>query len=321
MATAHLNLFAEVAIQHSFVLRQAARLSGALWDGGAAVIVFFIVSGFCIHLPFRGGRRLNLPAFLSRRFLRVGIPVLVAMGFAKYVLKDASGLMSVTWSIFCEIIYYAIYPALRVAARWIKWNGLIAISSIAAFGVGLFHALFVPNAGYGYWSLGAGLTWLIGLPCWLLGCELAETIDKIKPPSSFRLWNYRVGIFALSALIKIARFHVHSPLMSFYITLDLFAFPAFFWLRSEIAYFRTRRPSAILEWMGTWSYSLYLMHPICWSVLITFHLSWISAMIDTLHFTVVIVAACISYLFYIGVEKPSHLLAIKVSRAWAQASR
>jgi peptidoglycan/LPS O-acetylase OafA/YrhL len=40
----------------------------------------------------------------------------------------------------------------------------------------------------------------------------------------------------------------------------LFAFFAFFWLERELWNFSQRPPHRILEWLGTWSYSYYLIH-------------------------------------------------------------
>src|SRR5712691_12337836 len=39
-------------------------------SGPAAVVVFFVISGFCIHYPLRGGAHLPLTAFSSRRYDR-----------------------------------------------------------------------------------------------------------------------------------------------------------------------------------------------------------------------------------------------------------
>jgi hypothetical protein len=43
-----------------------------LWNGGAAVIIFFVISGFCIHYPSAGSNTTpNLPVFYTRRYLRI----------------------------------------------------------------------------------------------------------------------------------------------------------------------------------------------------------------------------------------------------------
>jgi peptidoglycan/LPS O-acetylase OafA/YrhL len=56
----------------------AIGLYNNLFYGPAAVIVFFIISGFCINYPFSSGKRaLNLGGFYTRRFLRIGPPAVV----------------------------------------------------------------------------------------------------------------------------------------------------------------------------------------------------------------------------------------------------
>src|SRR5690242_18982998 len=105
----------------------------SIWDilfcGPAAVIVFFVISGFCIHYPFRGVERLQVSSFLARRYIRIGIPALAAMGLAGWtgvqalLLKSPSfaftldairhvndGHTGLIWSLVCELIYYTCYP-------------------------------------------------------------------------------------------------------------------------------------------------------------------------------------------------------------------
>ena len=37
--------------------------------GTPAVIVFFVISGFCIHLPFRGERKMEIGRYYLRRYI------------------------------------------------------------------------------------------------------------------------------------------------------------------------------------------------------------------------------------------------------------
>src|SRR5690242_16820078 len=45
-------------------------------NGLAAVIIFFIISGFCIHYPYQMGKSLPLGSYLIRRSFRICIPLL-----------------------------------------------------------------------------------------------------------------------------------------------------------------------------------------------------------------------------------------------------
>ena len=90
------------------------------FDGVAAVIVFFVVSGFCIHYgPATGAPFRTLP-FWVRRGVRIAIPLLGAVGVADLLGPAAQGALEVVlWSVYCELIYYALYPALRSGVRQI----------------------------------------------------------------------------------------------------------------------------------------------------------------------------------------------------------
>src|SRR6267154_2028769 len=46
--------------------RVLAGTYNSLFNGPAAVIVFFIISGFCIHFPSRNGKALELPSYYTR---------------------------------------------------------------------------------------------------------------------------------------------------------------------------------------------------------------------------------------------------------------
>ena len=96
--------------------------SSIVW-GNPAVIGFFVISGFCIHLPFRNAEQLSTGRYYARRYIRILVPVLAAIAIAQ-LTGDRQMIFGrhdvlwngVLWSLFCEEIYYAIYPP----ARWIR---------------------------------------------------------------------------------------------------------------------------------------------------------------------------------------------------------
>lgn len=47
--------------------------------GTPAVIVFFVISGFCIHLPFLGDKTLDVGRYFLHRYTRILIPVAGAL--------------------------------------------------------------------------------------------------------------------------------------------------------------------------------------------------------------------------------------------------
>src|SRR5229473_962436 len=129
-------------------------------NGPAAVIVFFVISGFCIHFPFRNGDFPRLARYYPRRYFRILAPLTAAISF-NALLKVNMPLLgrSILWSIVCEEIYYLIYPGLLLLRRALGWRPLL----IAAFILGGWVAWTDPAAG-DYPSYGWRLNWLLGLP-------------------------------------------------------------------------------------------------------------------------------------------------------------
>jgi peptidoglycan/LPS O-acetylase OafA/YrhL len=116
-------------------------------------------------------------------------------------------------------------------------------------------------------------------------------------------------------VLRIVKFHVHTPLASNCLTLNVFAILACFWLGLEISHFQRTQASGFFEWMGEWSYSLYLMHPLSIGVLALLGLSALARSgNEALHLITVGSAFLLAYLFHLAFERPSHLLAIVVSR-------
>lgn len=277
--------------------------------GFAAVIVFFVISGFCIHFPYRTGQPVLKWQFWLRRYIRVLPPLLLAMGFGSLVGVDMSLVsIGVTWSVVAELIYYALYPViLRLSKRW-GWNRLLAGSlAVSAFVIAL-HLAFYPQAHL-YAVFGPWLNWVVGLPCWLLGCKLAHEWNRQRRGGSFwGIWSWRLGIFAAAWLSNALM--VHTPIGLPW-TLNAFAFAVFFWLREEIAYYQFRPEPRLLAWAGGWSYSLYLTHEPAHAVLRKyFPASGNSAWLEWALSLAFILA--VAWFFYRVFEYPSHCLARRV---------
>jgi len=286
-----------------------------IWSGPAAVIVFFVISGFCIHFPFAGSeKRPRLAEFYSRRFLRLLLPVCIAIplsgrvGVHLFVFHE-----SILWSLLAEMIYYVCYPVLRAAQlRLGSWRGITVASFIAALAVSATD----PAAG-NYASYGPGLNWLLGLPCWLLGCILAESVRTVAPRNVFpiSIWAWRAGILAAAWVCSFLRFH--SP-VGYPWTLNLFAVLVALWLYREIQFRQRVRPSRFFEWAGVWSYSLYLIHPAASAL---FAELFPSLPIGTIRWAAMVCFVLASaYLFYLCVEWPSHAIARRAAmKLWPRA--
>lgn len=279
-------------------------LYACLFNGPAAVIVFFILSGLVIHYPYHKGKSFDLSRFYLQRYVRIGIPMMVValIAWSANRLED----IGIFWSLYAELIYYTLYPLILILKKRIGLKPLIAITYL----IGLILIYTIPyedtNA---YVDMGIYYTWIIGLPCWLMGVYLAENIDSDYKGNFPKLVLWRFGIYGLSVVLRIVKFHTD---ISNLITLNLFAFIVCAWLIEEVKYYKARPAIKTLEWAGTWSYSLYICHLLAamfLAMLFTFQqpvIQWLYVFTGTL---------ILSYLFYRVVEKPSHYLAKRIKRA------
>ena len=277
----------------------------------AAVIVFFVISGFCIHLPYRAQPAVPLPPYFTRRFVRILTPMAAAFLLA-VPLKVGFSLFSdsILWSLVCEEIYYLTYPVLRLIAAKIGWRRLFFITFLIAFCLAL-TTLNKYDLTHGiYPAFGPQLNWLLGLPCWLLGCLLAERLDSLKTVTirPRQIWAWRFVVWATSWVCSVLKFH--SPI-GYPLTLNLFAILAFFWLQKEIAYYHSKPPFALLEKAGAWSYSMYLIHLHAQAIYILVGVPSLIMPLGWFAHLAFLLATC--YLFYLIIESPSHRLARRLS--------
>lgn len=281
-----------------------SRVAQALWnlsfDGAAAVMVFFVISGFAIHYPFRHGETPAWGEYFFRRYIRIGIPAITAVTLLWLAGPLPTALEgAVIWSLYAEAIYYTLYPLLMVGKRRLGWRTLLVLSAGAA----LLVILHAPRAE-GVHDSGVALTWILYLPTWLLGCLLAEHSDALTAARVPRIWLWRITVLAVAALCELLGFH--SPIGLPW-TMPLFSILVFFWLRQEIRRNRMKPPIALLEKAGAWSYSLYLMHLPAFWLFHLFHVSFRPAQLLTILQLSFVMG--VAYIFYLLVERPSHWLA------------
>jgi peptidoglycan/LPS O-acetylase OafA/YrhL len=286
----------------------------SLFNGPAALIVFFVISGFGIHFASRKVLTVDVPSFWSRRLIRAGGPALIA--FFLWVwsgIKLSPVEPGPFWSLICEIEYYLLYPLLLVLRRRFGWWPMILVGQIFAYGLAFTHLSNIQSWYGGYAAFGPW-NWVMGLPCFLVGCWLAESFPRFPEPSTAVMWLVRGFVFAFTIVIEIVRFHAASVYLSNPFTLNVFAMVACFWLGLEVAYRRKRAAPRILEWAGNWTYSLYLVHPAVPGALgvLTF-LYPLRASIAGNLFTIAC-AVILAYPFHLAVEAPFYRLAVKVSR-------
>lgn len=293
-------------------------VNNGLFNGIAAVMIFFVISGLVIHLPCMAKESVPLGEFYARRLIRIVGPALVAyVIFRSLGPRYLAALEDVLWSIYCEIIYYLAYPAVHRLARRFSMSVLLATSTLAAAAV-----LVVSHPALYYWQLPLPLMALAGFPCWLLGCKLAELFRDAgwadMAIGRRDIWIWRMAALVLQAVLKFPI--THGPLLvgapeSHW----MFAVFSVFWLAREISYAKIHAPAVWLEKAGACTYSLYLVHH---PVLHAFQTagwrapSWVTWLAQ---------GACLiagTYLFYKTVEQPFHGLARRAaSWRWGAMQR
>ena len=291
-----------------------ANLIGRGWNtvvfGTPAVIVFFVISGFCIHLPFIGNEKLAVGRYYMRRYTRILIPVAGALCVYRLwgqhlVLWGEHSILweSPLWSLACEEIYYAAYPLLRLARNRLGWTRVLPAAFILGVAVALTHPHSVSWHDFGPFG-----TALILLPVWLLGSLLAEQSGTLAvEPSAVKIWSWRFLIWFGSWISEMMHFKLG---VSYTQTMIWFGVLAYYWVRQEIAYGKYHEPNRYLAAAGAWSYSLYLVHVQGMELFGQMRLpnlgylpNWAGMMLCSLGF---------AYVFYLAVEKPSHKLARKI---------
>ena len=293
------------AYDYIFLYKIIHGIYNCLFNGPAAVIVFFIVSGLVIHYPYVEGKEVNVWEFYTKRYIRIIIPMLVITVLA-FLVGDVHRPTDVFWSLYAELIYYFLYPFILKLKKQIGILSLIVI--VYFIGLALFFLVPYENKD-NYIDLGIGLTWIIGLPSWLTGLLLAEKVRRQTDTVTFTyLFMQRMFIWGLTIIMMVIHFQLH---ISNILLLNMLIVPFYFWLKNEIDYYKTRAANIYLENLGKWSYSLYIVHPLVVVLLIhynflNFSAPWISWIVGTLS------AFILSYIFYLLVEKPSHILTQKI---------
>jgi peptidoglycan/LPS O-acetylase OafA/YrhL len=302
-----------------------------IFNGPAAVMVFFVISGFVIHHPFVTRPLGNPIPFWVQRWLRIGLPAGVMtlltlrfrflgvyppwVGFRMESLgpgkgfEDYSGLM---WSLVAESIYYGLYPLLRPVAARLGWGGTAAVALVPALVLLGWQPRALLFNHFTHW-----MAWVLGLPAWLAGCALADSMARqgnMTPQRLPSIVAWRAGMVAAALLTAVLKEHPWAslPQIGYPWTLQPFALLVVGWLHAEVTWFRSHR-GRLAAWMergGSWSYSIYLAHLAGLSAWMTLvggsdlpSLPWLGVILRT----GVILAVCLA--FFLVVERPGWQLA------------
>ena len=239
-------------------------LSKYLFTGLPAVIVFFVVSGFCIHFPYTR-RSLPVVAFSVARWTRIMIPAVVALLLAKAFHISGFNFIDgyILWSIVCELWYYSLYPFFLIISRKVSFEAQFALAFLVSFAL----VSYLGSDKYGNMHIyGLGLNWLVALPSWLLGCVLANRISGETAPIQYGRGNIIVWRAAVALTASSLYWLTLNTPVGYYLTMNTFALLVYFWIYAEIHSPKTA--ASIFERVGKWSYSIYLFH-IVWLTFIS----------------------------------------------------
>ncbi len=273
--------------------------------GIAGVMIFFIISGFCIHYPYSSGRSLNIQTFYKQRILRIGIPAIIAVALY-WLLFNV--LLGVVWSLICEVIYYLLYPIILNIQSRISLNKILVIAFFFSIVISGFTDYYSTEYNGNFHRNGFLITWIIGLPVWLLGVKAANDISYIKKsnPSKWKIYSLRIFVWGAALICSVGRFHLIIP---YAYSLLLFSFLGYYWVRNEIAFFKDKEENKFLELGGQISYSIYLVHmaiPFLWKMYFFDFNTATNWFVFT--FTVLCCLLASAGYYYI-IERPSHKFA------------
>ncbi|MEO5913120.1 MAG: acyltransferase [Luteolibacter sp.] len=252
--------------------------------GWVGVAIFFVVSGFCIHLSYERSRDKSNAVFFLRRFFRIYPPYLVALlifsclppwhyipfntldslvmfGSHMFLVhnfdaKLFSGICTTFWSVAIEFQLYLIYPILIWFVRKLSWTRTLLILGVVEIAMRSYDAIFYEVYGTrgSYWIIGSPLyywfSWSIGAAAadaFLLRRELP--FAKV-PPSVFLI------LMVITANIR--------PLSFFAF---IFAALATICIMDRLLKGEMKWTSMVPKWIadhlrfaGLVSYSIYLLH-------------------------------------------------------------
>jgi peptidoglycan/LPS O-acetylase OafA/YrhL len=303
-----------------------------LWNGTPAVHVFFVLSGLVLVLPFsRPGASARWAPYYAKRFLRLYLPAWASLvaavalmtviprsasplqsswadmyvidPSAGQVLKDALLLLNAStintplWSLKWEVAFSLLLPAyVLIALRWRRfWHLKIALALLLC----MVGALLDQE-------------WLSYLPIFAIGAVVGVERDRIREIT--RSWPRAAWLFvaALSLFLANAEWVSREqpvPGVEAVVTAGAALIVVLFLTCGSA---KRLGDTAVAQWLGRVSFSLYLVHlPI-----ILAGITLMRSVSLPLALAVSVAASfLVAGLFHRYVEQPAHRLSVAVGRA------
>jgi peptidoglycan/LPS O-acetylase OafA/YrhL len=311
--------------------------------GWVALPIFFVVSGFCIHLSYCQTSRPSLKAFYVRRFFRIYPAYFVALlvfatvfpwsrlsftkltgwaqlgahvfQFHNFFETSLYAVNASYWTIAIEVQLYLLFPLLLLFARRFSYTWLLVGLGAIEISLHTFSALFCYAPGH------FPPAWLRASPfffcfSWALGAALADAYLSRKPLPFSRV---HPAIWLVPAVLT-------SPIPAHEFSFTFFSLATAGILSRHLSGDPVDERKSILgrfiRRTGLYSYSIYLIHgPIV--IALTFLYETAFRGIENNPFLILgaalstwIVIFPVSALMYNWVEKPGIALGKKVLRTW-----
>jgi len=329
--------------RYSTLERAVSWLSLPAFFGGSGVMLFFLVSGFCIHLPYVGASAIDWKPYLARRFWRIFPPYAVAVvltvgcEWLAKVLVSAQPVSSperavrtffmaqnygseagqmvgnpALWSLPVEFELYLAFPVFL----WMLRRFGPGFSALLAGAVSVVATVFALR-GYHWLDGNFAHYWL----SWCAGALLAEGWRTGTLPR-FRAWH-------LSLLVVAGGMGIFICLQDFAFAIQHYVWAVFYfvlmWAGLQHPGVVERLPVRLqrgLLWLGMISYSLYLIH---YPVFLAAGAAWTAMFGDKPVNFLVPLAACffilpLAWIFHRLTEVPSHNFGRKMARRLAMPS-
>jgi peptidoglycan/LPS O-acetylase OafA/YrhL len=315
-------------------------------NGHASVIMFFVLSGFVLVLPFLKRSSGTYRAFIIRRIIRIYVPYLASIFFAvlmasllssgsipgidawqsgisiKLLIEhvflifnpDTKAFNNVIWSLVHEMRISLFFPLIALVVMRLNWKMILFICLL----------LSLPNILQYYLTLGYGYTTILDTmhytSMFLIGASLAKNKEKLT--DAYLNWSKRrkwivlfvaFPMYAYSTVFSSIVMNIGLPfglIISDYAATLVSSILIIYVIGSEkIASVLLKKPMIFL---GKISYSLYLIHIIVlFSFMYLFYGLIPNALIYLLTVLVSFLLATLSWLF---LEKPSIALGKRLTK-------
>jgi peptidoglycan/LPS O-acetylase OafA/YrhL len=319
-----------------------------LWSGSAPVILFFVLSGFVLTLPWTNGRQLSYGNYVISRICRIYLPYLAAMIFAAVFAALLGGVRIPTATDWINIYawisgfkatsipVYLSSIGLMLGNDYSTWLNNPTWSLVWEMRVSLLFPLIVIPVIR--WGLAGAVVVVFGL--WLglgfgkIGAASFPEITALlgRPHMTF----YYAAFFLMGAVLAkyrapltqlVSRGNGEGPILL--LVAGLWSWYTQWAVQQElmigagamliiIASISDGLPRKFLlttpiQWLGRVSYSLYLVHvPI---ILIAVHLLHDVVPYSFIALIAILAALIFSELFYRAIERPTHKLGRYLARS------